>query len=81
MDLSENGYAAVDSYWHKHSLTRTNASMSNAAAAVTAAAPNVSLESVGNCEKLTALRILQSINELRQEKCLIGVEVEVCKAL
>ncbi len=58
--------------------TRTTTSMSNAAAAV---APNVSLESVGNCENLTALRILQSINKLRQEQCLIDVEVEVCKVL
>ncbi len=75
MDLCENAYAVAVSYWHKHSLTRTTTSMSNAAA------PNVSLESVENCENLFALRILQSINKLRQEKCLIDVEVEVCKAL
>ncbi len=64
--------------------TRTNTSMSNAAAAAAAAvtaAANVSLESVGNCENLTAFRILQSINKLRQEKCLIDIEVEVYKAL
>ncbi len=54
--------------------------MSNAAAAA-AAAPNVSSESVGNCENLTAKRILQSINKLRQEQCLIDVEVEVCGAM
>ncbi len=77
MELCENVYAVAVSYWHKHSLTRTTTSMSNAAAA----APNVSLESVGNCENLTALRILQSINKLRQEQCLIDIEVEVCKVL